>query len=147
MSATQREAKHRRPLTFGAVGITSMLVGSYGTLFACVELLGINPVLAYAFQAVVAIELNFLLNHLITWRDRPARGRALWQRWLKFNGTRFLVTVPLNQVLFTLLVGVFGAGYLVANTACIIVTTVFNYVVGEKYVFVPEPINSTERTA
>jgi succinoglycan biosynthesis protein ExoA len=127
---------YRRQLTFGVIGV-SVMVASYLSLIFLISVLGVAYWLAYLFQAILAIELNFTLNNLITWRDRPARdSKELLKRLLKFNLTRWALTVPFNWLLFTGLVRV-GVPYLFANTICIGLTTVFNYFVGDKLVFTP----------
>lgn len=132
--STWRSFRWRRQATFGLVGVTSMLVGSYGSLFLLVDILEVNPSIGYFLQAIVAIELNYVLNYFITWRDRPAVGRRdAVARWLKFHATR-MFTVPFNLALFSVLV-VLGIQYLIANTICIAVTTVLNYVAGDRFVF------------
>ncbi|MBV9212716.1 MAG: GtrA family protein [Actinobacteria bacterium] len=128
-----RAFRGRRFATFSAVGLSVTAV-SYVTLIAQIELLDMAKPLAYAVQALIAIELNFLLNHLITWRDRAVHSkRELGKRWLAFHAAR-VVTIPFNQALFTALTGV-GVQYLVANTACIGATTVLTFVAGEKLIF------------
>lgn len=122
-------SKFKRKLIFGSVGIFVMLVG-YVTLFACVHWLHLIPAVAYVVQAFVAVELNFVLNYTITWRDRE---KSLWKSWIKFHLPR-LATIPLNQALFSALVYT-GVNYLVANALCIIFTMVFNYTVADRFVF------------
>jgi putative flippase GtrA/glycosyltransferase involved in cell wall biosynthesis len=122
-------AKFKRKLIFGSVGLSSMLVG-YATLFACVHWLRLSPTVAYAIQALVAIELNFVLSYTITWRDRE---KSFWISLVKFHVPR-LATIPLNQVLFNAFVYI-GVNYLIANALCIIFTMVFNYTVADRFVF------------
>lgn len=124
-------AKFKRKLIFGSVGIFVMLVG-YATLFVCIDVLRWSPSVAYAIQAVVSIELNFVLSYLITWRDR--REDTMWGAFRRFHSVRLLLTVPLNQVLFNGLVRV-GMNYLIANSLCITMAMVINYVLNDRFVF------------
>lgn len=123
-------AKFKRKLIFGSIGIFVMLVG-YATLYLCVDVLHWNPSVAYAIQAVVSIELNFVLNYKITWRDR--RDVSIWRMLGRFHVSR-IVTIPLNQVMFNALIWA-HVNYLIANTLCIVLVTMFNFVVGDKFTF------------
>jgi putative flippase GtrA len=128
-------ARYRRQLSFGAVGIGVMAVG-FALLFVLVHLLGVSPHLAYFAQAVVSVELSFLLSRYWTWGDRRGSTRsAVWREWRMFHASR-VVSVPANQALFSLLV-VGGAGVFTANTICIGLTSVVNYLVGHHLVFGP----------
>lgn len=125
--------RRQRELCFSGVGIVVMVVG-YGQLAFFIEGLHINPSLAYLMQAVISIELNFALNRHLTWRDR-LNEHGFWITWWRFHMSR-AATVPANQVAFSLLM-LLGAHYLLANTVCIIASTVVNYLTGDKFVFRP----------
>jgi putative flippase GtrA len=126
--------KYGRFIKFACVGGSVMLT-AMGLLYLLVDVIGLPPTLAYVIQAVVAINLNFSLNYLITWSDRRA-GRGNWRRflrsWLAFLSTR-LITIPLNTILFTVLDLLMH--YLIANIFTVIVVTIFNFVVNDKFVF------------
>lgn len=126
-------AKHRRKLVFGAVGVSVMLF-SFVQLWIMMDLLGMPTWLAYAIQTVVSVELNFVLNYAITWRDRREEV-SFWRAFSVFHATRIGLTIPLNQVLFVLQVDVLHWPFWLAQGICIGLTTVLNYVVGDKLVF------------
>ena len=134
LQAIWHRVPFQRQFTFGAVGIYVMAI-SYLSLIFQISVLGITPWLAYVVQAFIAIELNFVLNHVITWRDRPVQGfSGLLRRFAKFNVTRWALAFPFNLLMFAGLVSV-GVNYLIANTVCIGAVTIINYVVGDRFVF------------
>ena len=125
---------------FAVVGGGVMAAGAL-LLVALVELAGLNPHLAYLIQAIFSIELSFVLSRWWTWSDRRAAGRRRAAgEWLRFHSSR-AVTVPANQGLFSLLVGV-GVGYLAANAIGIAIASVVNFLVAHHLVFL-----SKEETA
>jgi putative flippase GtrA/glycosyltransferase involved in cell wall biosynthesis len=135
-----------RIIKFAGVGITVAIIG-YGLLYTLVSVIGLPPGVAYLIDAAVSVELNFLGSRYITWRDR--RGQAgFWRSWAYFHGARG-ITFGINQGLFNLQTWLFARwpaffdftyrdfnyGYLLANTACIIVSTSFNYTANDEFVF------------
>ncbi|WP_223199119.1 GtrA family protein [Solihabitans fulvus] len=139
-SALPRAILGSRPARFALTGFTAMAV-SYGSLFTLVTLLHVNTALAYLVQAALAIEVNYLLNLRFTWADRQG---GLWRTWWRFHASR-LALVPVNQALFTVLVWA-EVNYLVANTVCIVGSTVANYVLGDRFVFAGRRTARTEPT-
>lgn len=121
----------RRKLLFGGVGAFTTLVG-YSVLYVAVEMLHWNISVAYAVQAVVSIELNFVLNYTITWKDR--RELTAWRAFQRFHSAKLFLSVPLHQVLFNGMVWA-GVNYLIANTVCIIVGAAINYTLGDRFIF------------
>jgi putative flippase GtrA len=131
-SALALASRYGRQLSFGAVGLTVMAVG-----FAVLGVLthvGVSPHVAYAIQAVISVELSFVLSRYWTWRDRRGRSRAAVAReWRRFHASR-IVTIPANQALFSLLI-VAGASVWSSNAICIALTTLVNWLVGHHVVF------------
>jgi putative flippase GtrA len=97
------------------------LLGSV-VLWIEVELLGLSPALAFLIQGVISVETSFFLNWRVTWR---ARSAGFWPAFSRFNLVK-LVTIPLNQVVFMLLIAV-GAHYLAANVTTVAIFTLVNY--------------------
>lgn len=127
-----------RAISFGLVGGFVALV-SFVLLYALVQYLGLNENLAYFIQAIISIELNFFLNYSLTWRDRRGSGFAAFAAvWGRFHLTR-IVTVALNQALFTVFVFM-GVHYLIANALCIIIVMAINFLVGDKFIFRSYPV-------
>ena len=70
--------------------------------------LGVVPAVANTVQAVLTLQLNFVGNALLTWRDRVTRsGRPLRSRWLRFQVAR-LSSLLLSVAAFPLLAPVIG---------------------------------------
>lgn len=122
-----------RKLIFAAVGGSGVLL-SFAILWLGIDMFGLDHWVAYLAQAVIVIEYNFLLSRFLTWRDRRDTV-SFWSSWVKFHGARMLLTIPLNQALFSLLTVVFGWHYVLANVTCITAATVINYVVSDTFVF------------
>lgn len=97
---------------------------------------------SYLVQAVVSVELSFVLNRWLTWRDRDT---ALWQAFGRFNAQK-AVTIALNAGLYAGLLHI-GMNYLIANIVLTIVFTVVNYAAGDKLVFSPRKARSEEVAA
>jgi putative flippase GtrA len=118
---------------FAIVGGAVMVAGAV-LLVVLVELLGVDPHIAYLIQAIVSIEVSFALSRWWTWADRRAVGRRpVAGEWLRFHSSRVL-TVPANQGLFSLLLGV-GVGYFAANAIGIAVSSAVNFLVSHHLVF------------
>jgi len=118
---------------FAVVGAAVMAAGAL-LLVALVELAGMSPHLAYLIQALFSIEASFVASRWWTWSDRRAAGRrGVAGEWLRFHSSR-LLTVPANQGLFSLLVGL-GVGYLAANAIGIAVASAVNFLVAHHLVF------------
>lgn len=124
--------KYQRVISFGLVGGLVALLGST-LLFLFVDILHIEQNIAYFLQTVIALQINFNLNDLVTWRDRRESNGFYWERWLKYHIAR-LLTVILSQLIFSLLVSV-GVHHMVAFAINIAVGMVFNYFSSDKFVF------------
>jgi putative flippase GtrA len=83
-------------------------------------------------QAIISVELNFACNKLFNWRDRKG---ALFSQWLRFHTTK-VGTILLNQLLFGFLVA-HGIYYLLATLIGVALATIINYVINDKFVFIP----------
>jgi putative flippase GtrA/GT2 family glycosyltransferase len=94
---------------------------------------------SYLLQAVVSVELSFVLNRWLTWRDRDT---ALWTAFGRFNAQK-TITIALNAGLYAGLLHI-GMNYLIANIVLTIVFTVVNYAAGDKLVFSPRKARSAE---
>lgn len=126
-------SSYRRQLSFAAVGLLVMALG-FVMLGVLIGPCAMNPHLAYLVQAVVSVELSFVLSRYWTWRDRRASSRAdMGREWLRFHTSRML-SIPANQALFSLLL-VSGCNALIANGWCVTATTIFNYSVSHRLVF------------
>lgn len=119
----------KRVIKFGFVGGFIMVLGA--VILSLLIESGVDQPTANFIQAIVSIELNFLLNNWLTWRDR--RHSRLWVRFAKYHAGK-LVTIPTNQLMFILLTTV-GVHYLVAYFINIGVVMAVNYLLYELFVF------------
>lgn len=92
---------------------------------------------SYLVQAAASVELSFVLNRWLTWRDRDT---PLWTAFGRFNAQK-TITVALNSALYAGLLH-FGMNYLIANIVLTVVFTVVNYAAGDKLVFSPRRARS-----
>jgi putative flippase GtrA/GT2 family glycosyltransferase len=86
---------------------------------------------SYAAQAIFSIELSYLLNRFLTWRDRAA---GFWTAAWKFNAQKLLMTV-INLAAYALLVRA-GMEYILANVVLTAIFTPVNYFAADLLVFV-----------
>jgi putative flippase GtrA/glycosyltransferase involved in cell wall biosynthesis len=118
-----------RLMIFGVVGGGVFLVGLVIQV-ALVRQLHMDAVAAYIAQGVASIQLSFLLNRYVTWRDRSAPfWRALW----RFNTQKILMTA-VNMAAYAGLVR-FGVQYIAANIALTAVFTPVNYLLAHYWSF------------
>ncbi|HEY1623892.1 MAG TPA: glycosyltransferase [Streptosporangiaceae bacterium] len=89
-----------------------------------------GPDWSYAAQAVFSIELSYLLNRYLTWRDRTV---GFWGAAWKFNAQKALMTV-VNMAAYAFLVRL-GIEYIAANIALTAIFTPINYFAGDLFVF------------
>jgi putative flippase GtrA len=84
----------------------------------------------------VAVIHNFLWHERFTWADRPsARPVQSLVRLVKFNASNGAVSVVGNLVLMRLLVGDLKANYVVSNLVAIVLCSLVNFVLGDRFVF------------
>ena len=114
---------------FIGLGLQAVLTGRWHVL----------PVVSYLIQAVVSVEMSFLLNRWLTWRDR---GIPFWLSFARFNVQK-AVTIALNLALYAALLRL-GMNYLVANVTLTAAFTVVNYVAGDRLVFIPSRTRRVE---
>jgi glycosyltransferase involved in cell wall biosynthesis/putative flippase GtrA len=123
-------ARHSRRIPlFMAIGAFVFAVGNL-VLILCVEYLHLRPGWAYLPQALVSVELSYLLNWKFTWRAEDAR---FWRSFARFNLSR-CVTVPANQLAFVLLLST-GLHYVLAIVVTTAIFTAVNYAVAHVWAF------------
>jgi putative flippase GtrA len=93
-------------LRFALVG-----VACFGAqYFAAVELVRLGTIwpIANAIAFALSAQLNFGLSSVFTWGDRrTSGGKAMWIRWISYNGT-VLLSLALNSATFTVSYRVVG---------------------------------------
>jgi putative flippase GtrA/GT2 family glycosyltransferase len=115
---------------FSLIGVGVFLAG-LDLQVALVRYGHAGPDWSYAAQAIFSIELSYLLNRFLTWRDRSV---GCWASAWKFNAQKGLMTV-INMAAYALLVRV-GVEYIVANVLLTAIFTPINYFAGDLLVFV-----------
>lgn len=120
---------HLRLVGFSLVGGFVFLLGM-ALLALQVELLHIDKYIAGATTTAISLQINFLLNKYLNWRERKG---ALGTQWLRFHATRLGMALA-NQALYSLLVFL-GINYLVATILCTALSTAVNYIGSDKFVF------------
>ena len=90
---------------------------------------GADP--SYAAQAVFSIELSYMLNRYLTWRDRDS---GFWPACWKFTAQKLVMTV-VNMTAYAIMVRA-GMQYVAANIALTAIFTPINYFAADMLVFV-----------
>ena len=119
----------RRWLKFSAVGLIG--VGVQLAVLATLTKFGLNYLLATAVAVEIALLHNYAWHRRWTWADREARSGRL----LRFHLANGLVSLISNLVWMRVLTGVLGVPAVPANLAAITVTSLLNFVLGERWVF------------
>ncbi|HEV8065162.1 MAG TPA: GtrA family protein [Acidimicrobiales bacterium] len=131
-SARRLSREHgRRFAVFAAIGLSVFLLG-LGLQFALVQYAGMDHVVSYLIQGVVSIQISFVLNLKLTWRDRDTK---FWIALGRFNLQKLLASV-LNVAAYIGFVAI-GIEYLLANVVTTAVFTIANYLLGHYWSFLP----------
>ena len=88
---------------------------------------------AYLSQTLITYTLQFVLNALITWRDREANSVENLKRVAKFIPSKFIVWT-VNQGVFAFW-SVLGVHYQVANALSVILIMGINYFLFDRLIF------------
>jgi putative flippase GtrA len=127
-----------RWLKFNAVGGIGIVV-QLAALAILRSLLKLDYLLATGLAVEIAVLHNFVWHERFTWADRPAtRPVQSLVRLAKFNASNGAVSLAGNLVLMRLLVGELKVNYVVANLVAIVVCSLVNFLLGDRFVFVAE---------
>ena len=129
-----------RPLRFGVVGLSGMVVNS-AILWVLVRELHLAVTLGSVLATEAAILSNFLLND--RWTFRGAREQSFIQRMLRFNGVA-LGGMAITAGMLTALTRYTHLHLLVANLLAVGAATGWNYVVNSRWTWAGQqlPVNS-----
>jgi putative flippase GtrA len=130
----KRHAFHTRLLKFGAVGAAGVAVQA-ATLAVMLRVAPTHYLVDTAVAVEAAILHNFVWHSRWTWADRPESNRAL--TLLRFNATNGATSLAGNLILMFILAGVLGLNPLVANLITIAICSLVNFVLADRFVFVP----------
>jgi dolichol-phosphate mannosyltransferase len=118
-----------RPLRFGAVGVSGIVVNS-AILWVLVRELHLAVTLGSLIATEAAILSNFLLND--RWTFRGAHQRSLPARLLRFNGVA-LGGLAITAGVLTALTSYTHLHLLFANLLAVGAATAWNYVVNSRW--------------
>jgi len=98
--------------------------------------LQLDYLLAAGLAVEIAVVHNFLWHERFTWADRPA-GRPMQSlvRLVKFNASNGAVSVVGNLLLMRLLVGELRLHYVTSNLVAIVLCSLVNFLLGDRFVF------------
>jgi 4-amino-4-deoxy-L-arabinose transferase-like glycosyltransferase/glycosyltransferase involved in cell wall biosynthesis/putative flippase GtrA len=114
---------------FGAIG-GLVFVAGLALQILLVHVLHVGAVLAYIAQGVFSVQLSFLLNRYVTWRERSLPFLVSWRR---FNAQKIVMSV-VNAVAYAGLIRL-GMEYIAANIVLTAFFTPVNYVIGHRWSF------------
>ena len=134
-SQTRRPRTLFRWIKFNAVGAIGIVV-QLAALALLRSLLKLDYLLATGLAVEIAVIHNFLWHERFTWADRPAAQpfRSL-VRLVKFNVSNGAVSIIGNLLVMRLLVGELKLNYAVSNLAAIVVCSLVNFLLGDRFVF------------
>ena len=121
-----------RWLKFNAVGFGGILL-QLAVLALLTRTLKVNYVLSTAVAVEAAIIHNYLWHERYTWADR--NQTTLHGRFLRFNLTAGAFSIAGNIGMMGLLVAKLHLHYLVGNGISIMVCSIANYLVSDRFVF------------
>lgn len=126
----------QRWLKFNLAGMLGVGV-QLATLHLLTHFLKMNYLVATAIAVELALVHNFFWHERVTWKSRNLPGglKSRSLRFLYFNLTNGSISLVGNLALMTLLSGVFGWPYLVANLCSIAACSLINFYVSERHVF------------
>lgn len=114
---------------YALVGIIGMLV-QLGILAACVELLKLDPMLGTSVGFIIALLLQYALNHRWTFRSKRSHKSSLW-RYIVVSLSGF----ALNFGMMAMLIDYFHIWYIAAQVSVIAVVPLFNFVLNRYWAF------------
>jgi dolichol-phosphate mannosyltransferase len=126
-----------RFVKFGIVGGSGVFVNMF-LLWFCKDQLDIPLAIASLIAIGVSIFTNFVLNNYWTWKDDSTKNKysfihRMWRYYITAS-----LSAAINYVTLLLLSEYIGIYYLIANLIGIGLGMVFNFVLGEFWVFKKE---------
>ena len=146
--SSQRD-RHRtflRWIKFNAVGGVGIVV-QLAALSVSRSWLKLDYLLATGLAVEIAVIHNFLWHERYTWADRPAtRLMQSLVRLAKFNASNGAVSMVGNLGLMRLLVGEVKFNYVAANLVAIVLCSLVNFLLGDRFVFDAEANSAASST-
>jgi putative flippase GtrA len=141
--SSQRDRRRTilRWIKFNAVGGMGIVV-QLAALAVLRSWLKLDYLLATGLAVETAVIHNFLWHERYTWADRPATREQSLVRLAKFNGSNGAVSMVGNVVLMRLLVGEVKFNYVAANLIAIVLCSLVNFLLSDRFVFFDAEANS-----
>jgi putative flippase GtrA len=134
-SQRERSRTFLRWIKFNSVGGIGIVV-QLAALAVLRSLLKLDYLLATGLAVEIAVIHNFLWHERFTWADRPAsRVTHSLVRLAKFNATNGAVSIVGNLVLMRLLVGELKFNYVASNLIAIVLCSLVNFLLSDRFVF------------
>jgi putative flippase GtrA len=114
----------------GAVGIAVQLAALW-----LLTSLGLNYILATAIAVETAVLHNFFWHERFTWLDRQDQGCGPTNRLLRFNLSNGAISIVGNLLCMRLLVGEAYLRPMLANLISIVLCSLMNFLVSDRWVF------------
>ena len=131
--AKQRQI--RRWGVFNAVGILGFVL-QLAVLFALRRGLSMNYLAATGLAVEAAVLHNFVWHEHVTWADVIASLRhGVWWRLLRFHAANGIVSIVGNLGFTWALVERLRLPYLIANAASVLICSLLNFVLSDRFVF------------
>jgi putative flippase GtrA len=122
--------------TVGGIGIVAQLAA----LAIFRSWLKLDYLLATGLAVEIAVIHNFLWHERFTWAERPAvRLAHSLTRLAKFNASNGAVSIVGNLVVMRLLVGRLKFNYVLSNCLAIVICSLLNFLLGDRFVFDAAP--------
>lgn len=120
---------------FNVVGLLGFGV-QVVALFLLKRVVGLDYRLATACAVEVALLHNFVWHEHVTWADVISRSCAeVWGRLVRFHAVNGLISLAGNvAVTWTLVTGA-KIPYLAANSVSVVICSLLNFAVGDRFVF------------
>ena len=132
-----------RWMRFNAVGGIGLVV-QLAALAVLRSWLKADYLLAAGLAVEIAVVHNFLWHERYTWADRPAtRPMESLVRLAKFNASNGAVSIVGNLGLMRLLVGELKVNYVASNLIAIVICSLVNFLLSDRFVFEGENAAAT----
>jgi putative flippase GtrA len=122
-------------MKFNAVGGIGIVV-QLAALAILRSWVRLDYLLVTGLAVEIAVIHNFLWHERFTWSDRPATQTVQsLVRLAKFNASNGAVSIVGNLMLMRLLVGELKFNYVASNLIAIVLCSLVNFVLGDRFVF------------
>jgi putative flippase GtrA len=134
-SQTKRSRNFFRWMRFNAVGGIGIVV-QLAALAILRSWVRLDYLLATGLAVEIAVIHNFLWHDRFTWSDRPATQTVQsLVRLAKFNASNGAVSMAGNLALMHLLVGELKFNYVASNLFAIVLCSLVNFLLSDRFVF------------